>query len=260
MQLEQLLGRLYFASCAVAIHFVCSLFVAGIVAGIVFGIWYPFPYNQISGGRDLFIILMAVDVVAGPLLTFVVFDKKKPNVELRRDVCVVVIVQLAALAYGLFTVIQARPVFLAFEGDRFRVVRSMDVENADIVVEHANSPSPSFTGPQLIGVRLVNARDPEFLQSIQLAIQGIHPSFRPSRWLGYETQQSIAAAASKPLINLKESTPDASHLIGRFVADHSLNVANLRYLPLVADKTISWIVILEENGSLVGYIPIDGWE
>jgi hypothetical protein len=61
---------------ASAAHFALSLLVAALAAALVFGVWYPYPYREISGGRELFFIIVAVDVVMGPLLTFAVFNRK----------------------------------------------------------------------------------------------------------------------------------------------------------------------------------------
>ena len=47
-------------------------------AGLVFALWYPYPYREISGGRELFLIVVAVDVIMGPLLTLAVFNRSKP--------------------------------------------------------------------------------------------------------------------------------------------------------------------------------------
>ncbi|NTV87211.1 MAG: pilus assembly protein, partial [Burkholderiaceae bacterium] len=112
---------------AAAVHLCISLLVAGVAAGLVFGLWYPYPYREISGGRELFLLVVAVDVVLGPLVTFVVFNRTKPRKELVRDLALVGLMQLAGLAYGLWTVHEARPVHLVFEIDRFRAVHAVDV-------------------------------------------------------------------------------------------------------------------------------------
>ncbi len=70
---------------AAGIHLTLSLAVAALAAWLVFGLWYPYPYREISGGRHLFLIVMAVDVIMGPLRTLAVFNRNKPTAELRRD-------------------------------------------------------------------------------------------------------------------------------------------------------------------------------
>ena len=39
---------------AAGIHLGLSLLVAALAAALVFGVWYPYPYREISGGRALF--------------------------------------------------------------------------------------------------------------------------------------------------------------------------------------------------------------
>ena len=112
---------------AAGIHLGISLAVAVLAAILVFGLWYPYPYREISGGRELFLIVVAVDVVLGPLITLSIFNLAKPLKELRRDLVVVALIQLAGLGYGLWTVSLARPAHLVFELDRFRVVHVVDI-------------------------------------------------------------------------------------------------------------------------------------
>ena len=70
---------------AAGIHLGLSLVVALLAAGLVFGLWYPMPFREISGGRELFLLIVAVDVVIGPVITLAVFDRRKRWRELRRD-------------------------------------------------------------------------------------------------------------------------------------------------------------------------------
>jgi hypothetical protein len=118
--------RVIAATNAAGIHLLCSLLIAALAGGLVFGLWYPFPYRELSGGRELFLLIIAVDVVCGPLLTLVLFNPTKPRGELWRDLGLVALIQLGALGYGLWTVWQARPLFLVQEVDRFKVVAAPD--------------------------------------------------------------------------------------------------------------------------------------
>ncbi len=53
---------------------------------LVFAVWYPYPYREISGGRELFTLVVAVDVVLGPLITFVVRKReRKKSAGMRMD-------------------------------------------------------------------------------------------------------------------------------------------------------------------------------
>ncbi|TFV04453.1 fimb protein, partial [Bacillus stratosphericus] len=50
-------------------HFVLSLLIAAVTAWLVFGVWYPAPFDALVGGLNLYGLVVAVDVVCGPLLT-----------------------------------------------------------------------------------------------------------------------------------------------------------------------------------------------
>ena len=96
---------------AAGIHLAVSLLIALLAATLVFAVWNPYPYSEVSGGRELFALLVVVDVILGPLLTLAIFSIcAKPAKELRRDIAVAVLIQLAALGYGMWTVFAARPV------------------------------------------------------------------------------------------------------------------------------------------------------
>ena len=134
---------------AAGIHLVISLVIAALAAALVFYVWYPSPYGQLSGGRELFLILISVDVILGPLITLFIFNRAKPLRELRRDLAVVALIQLSALGYGMWTVFVARPVHLVFEVDRFRVVHAIDVPAELLDPTPAGIDALPITGPTL---------------------------------------------------------------------------------------------------------------
>ena len=88
---------------AAAKHLGASAVVAAVVAWLVFGLWYPAPYAALAGGFALFGLVVMVDAVCGPLMTLVVFDRRKPCSELARDIGIIVTLQFheRALAQDL---------------------------------------------------------------------------------------------------------------------------------------------------------------
>src|SRR6218665_1691953 len=104
---------------AFAAHLLGSCLVAALSAFLVFWVWYPAQFASMSGVTGIFLILLGVDVVVGPVITLIVFNRAKP--ELKRDLAIVLLLQIAALGYGLHTVFTARPAYLVFSADRFEV-------------------------------------------------------------------------------------------------------------------------------------------
>ena len=252
--------RLRIAGGFAAKHLAASALIAAFCAALVFGLWYPYPYSELASGRELFALLTSVDIVAGPLLTFIVYNPQKPRRELWRDIGTVVVLQLAALGYGLHIVAEARPVFLAFEGDLFRVVAVPDIDSASLAQAPTGMSQLSWTGPRTIGVKLLGSNDPEYPQSILLAMQGVHPAFRPERWVHYDVQRQQVIRRSKPLSELKRKRPEQSSLIDEAVREKGLIETDLGYLPLVSSHHTDWIVVIDlKDGSPRLYLPIDGW-
>lgn len=252
--------RLRVALYAAFKHLLICLLVASLVAALVFGLWYPHPFGELSGGQSLFWLIVIVDVVCGPLLTLVIYNPKKPRAELVRDIGLVVLIQLAALGYGLHSLLQARPVWLAYEKDLFRVVSLPDLMPGSLEQAPPALQSLSLTGPKPLGVRLAQGTDPDFLQNVQQSMAGNHPAFRPDRWVPYADQAAQAAAAAQPLAELAKRHADRSALIDEAVQRSNRTADTLGFLPLATEHPTSWVVLLDRaTGELVGYLPLDGW-
>ena len=166
---------------ASGIHLGISFCIAALAALLVFAIWYPYPYREVSGGRELFLIVTSVDVILGPLITLAVFNRRKSTRELTIDLTVVACVQLVALGYGLWTVAVARPVHLVFEFDRLRVVHSVDIPEELLARTPPGIVAEPWTGPTPMAVRPFR-NEQERMEATKQAIQGVQVPARPDQW------------------------------------------------------------------------------
>ena len=251
--------RIKHALKAAAWHLLLSLVVALLAGVVVFGLWYPYPYRELSGGRELFLLIMAVDVVCGPLLTFVLFNPAKPRAELFRDLGVVAIIQIAALIYGLYTVSMARPVYLVHEVDRLRVVSRADVPDDQLKPELGGFHKLPLFGPVLVGVR--DAKDPvERAKSLDLAFQGQDIAVRPDWWQNYELSRNQVLSRAKPIANLRTKVPSATQLIDKAVSDSGIAESSLLYIPVTSFKSADWVAFIDSKTAIpLAYAPIDGF-
>lgn len=97
---------------ATGLHLLISLAIfVFLVLWIYFGL-YPSFYFNMSGGIQGLGLMFGVDVVLGPLLTFLVFNPHKKMREIISDLVIIGVVQLAALGYGLHTVYKEHPQLL----------------------------------------------------------------------------------------------------------------------------------------------------
>ena len=243
------------------IHLSLSFVVAVLTAAVTFGLWFPYPYFDLAGGQYLFLILICVDVVCGPLLTSVLFNPTKSRRELTLDLSLVAALQLVALLYGLYSVSLARPVVVAFETDRMVAVSAAEISVNDLSQAPSNFRALPWTGPVLVGTR--GPKDgQETLRSIELSTQGIEPSSRPGWWQSYEKSRPVIQQRMKRLGARRAKLPsDKQAVIDEAAKKTGLPVDQLYYLPLVSKKQLdTWIALLDANGTVKGYAPIDGFE
>lgn len=254
-----LISRFRRASKVATGHLLVSLLVAAFSAALVFGVWFPYPYRDLVGGRELFLILVVVDVICGPLLTLVVFNPLKPRRELTLDLSLVVIVQLAALTYGLYTVAQSRPVYLVFEVDRFRAVTMADIQHDALRPDLGGFHKIGWGEPQVIGARTPKDSE-EMVRSLDLSLGGISPAARPDWWVPYEDVKSRVVAKSRPLDELLAKHPSNSVLIEAVIAEEGLSSNQLAWLPVTSFQSTAWIVVIDStSGELRKFLPIDAF-
>ena len=243
---------------AASIHLFASAFIAALAAALVFLVWYPSPYSALAGGTSLFLLLVSVDVVMGPALTAVAASPGKGRAELTRDLAVIVVLQLAAFGYGLYTMALARPVALAFEIDRFRVVTAADIEAASLAEAPPGLQTLPWTGPRQIAA--IKPTDPaEQMEAMELGLAGFDLSMRPKYWREYAPLADAAWRAARPLPLLLTQYPQVADEVARIAKEAGQPVQALRFLPLMSRRE-SWVSVIAEPGAkVVGYLPVEGF-
>lgn len=244
---------------AAGLHLLVSLGVALLAAVLVFQVWYPHPYGELAGGNGLFRLLVSVDVVMGPLLTWVVYNRAKPRQELWRDLTVIAVLQLAALGYGLQTVYQVRPVYLVHEVDRYRVVTAADVDPADLpqAQEH-------FRELPCFGVHVIGVRPPsdaaENIRSLELALAGKDISLQPQRWQELDdANRAEIRRRARDLSFLRGRAKDRAQALDQLVTASGVPPEQIIGLPMMGRRD-DWSVIMDRRDlRILGYLPIDAF-
>lgn len=247
---------------ASSIHLIGSMVVAALAAALVFVCWYPYPYRELAGGRELFLIVVAVDVICGPLLTAVLFNPLKPRAELWRDLGMVVLIQFAALGYGLYSVWQARPLFLVMEKDRFKVVAAPDLQG-DSALQQLNALPQAlraglWSGPVVVAIREpvdAKERNTVLFESIQ---GGRDYALRPEFYLPYQGADALKSVPrSKPLSVFLEKQPTQQLAAQALATEKGADMTKWLYVPVVGRK--DWVAILNSQGHIEGFLPGDGF-
>lgn len=242
---------------AAFLHFGLSVLVVGSVFLIVYFLWYPRPFFEGAGGRDLFLVLAMVDVTIGPLITLVVFKAGKPG--LKFDLATIAVLQVAALAYGTHVVYEARPVWIVFLKDRFDLVRANQV----IEAERAKAKGPfrelSLSGPRIAGARIPTDPDEQF-RTMLTALGGLDVSSYPQFYVPYEEIRAEAATKAKPASQLRELNPEAPDEVARAIAATGRKEAELAFLPMRAGKRDLAVLVDPKTGEVLRFAALKPWK
>lgn len=247
---------------AALLHLCASILVGCFAAVVVFFVWYPSPYGYISGGRELFYLLVVVDIICGPLLTLILFNSAKPRRELLMDLSLVVVIQLVALIYGLYTVYVARPLYLVHEVDRFKVVALPDY--GDIAIQGALEKLPAslkprwFGGPIVIGTRLPDNSKEREKVLFETMYGGRDYAQRPEYYVPFDEPYRLKVLSkSKPLSEFAKYFPEQGERVSELAVGVGLGIDQMRFVPVLHKE--DWVAVMGPTGEIVGYLRGDGF-
>ena len=241
---------------AFLIHLAISATIVGIVFILIFFFWYPKPYFEANGAWKVLRILVMVDLVMGPLLTLVLFKIGKPG--LMMDLCLIALVQLAALVYGVHVIYGERPYYLAFAVDRFEVIGKVEIDQAKLKYpELKNKPNQ---GPILVFADF--PEDPEERSNflLETVMEG-KPDLerRPEYYHPYAVNKERVIEKAKPLIELINNNKSSKEEVNKFIKRQGGSEKDYLYLPLVGKNKDLALVIDKNTGLPVDGISADPW-
>jgi len=227
---------------------------------LVFWGWYPTPWWKLLGVEKIFIMMVGVDLVCGPLLTLLIAKPSKSRRQLLWDLLFIAVVQLSALAYGVWSMYQARPVALVYEVDRFTIIAANEIQKDLLEAAPAGLRKIPNFGVSVLSLRAARTAE-EYLSSIQLSIQGVTQAMRPNWWTRYdESAKASAMTRAKPIEGLINSNEKNKRLVEERLELNRDAQGDFFYLPLTSTKKHGWAVILNAKGEIIEYVEIDGFE
>lgn len=131
---------------ATGVHLSLSLVIFAYLAYQIVYNWYPSPYLWFDGGWQGIRLVAAVDLVLGPLITFLIFDLRKSRREIIFDLMTIATIQIGALAYGIYATYTQRPVAIVLI-DEFVVSATMEnyrgtLESVDLLSQYSDASPP----------------------------------------------------------------------------------------------------------------------
>jgi len=279
---------------ACGIHLAISAGLALILVLLVSRVWYPYPLFELAKGRDIFILLICCDIVIGPTLTLVVFNARKPRSELVRDLAIIGALQLAAMSYGMWTLLQARPAYIVYNGGQFNVPLAgelvddtpetlsgaMGAGGVDPTAPKSNPgdtkapgdghpesqakpdatprkapPAPWF-GPELVGTRRITDVH-EHNRLLFSAVQGQGDVFQmPKYFVPYGEVKDDVIAHTRTVTELSRYLRYPQSEIEDAVTAYGKPGLNFGLLPVVIRSKVAVAVVDKKTGALLGIEPI----
>ncbi|MFZ2725876.1 MAG: TfpX/TfpZ family type IV pilin accessory protein [Methylococcaceae bacterium] len=231
-------------------HLGLSAMVAVIAIILVFFVWYPTPLYDAQGVTRIFLLLLAVDISIGPLITLLTY---KPTIGfLKFDLPVIILLQVLALLYGMHTVFQARPAFIVFNRSNFSVVRVVDLEAKSLKLAQANNNEaaiPSWFTPRWVAA--IPSKDVNRQNEVL---------FSKTDWNQLAESFAPLNQAKEQLLNKAHSLQDLKSLYEKnnvVLAQLNALQGNIKWLPLMALAKNMVVLINADTGEVITILDID---
>ena len=235
---------------AAAIHLLFSVLFVGIAAVVTFKVWYPVPLATATGVLAIFKIVIMAAFVSGPLLTLIVYKKNKKS--LRSDLAIIVMIQLSILFYGIYSLAQARPIWLTFYNNRFELVRINDVEDINLVNASKKYTTPSFTGPKWVAAKPSGSLSE--IEDLKLWNRmGAKIAYNPNFYYSIEEAYPLIKKKAYELSSLTVANNDVD--INRQVKKYPKAVG---WLPLWAQEQ-HMVVLIDKDGAPIATVNLRPW-
>lgn len=231
-------------------HLAASLVLASVAILVVFGVWYPFPLYQAVGLTTIFLLVLGIDVVLGPALTFLVAKSDKKS--LKFDLGVIVTIQLAAFFYGIYVMAEGRPVWLVLNKDRVDLIQAFEMDN--LYLEEANSEyrKLSFSGPKWVSVREPEDAASREIINIETFFAGVDLAVRPDLYLPFSAEAHRIKENSQDIAELYKFNDNAAveRILEKWPEADG-------FLPMTAFIQFMTVLVRKDSGEVVAIVDLN---
>ena len=234
-------------------HLSISFLVALLVIGLVFFVWYPSPLATAVGVTHIFLMLLAIDVVIGPILGVLVYKEGKKS--LKFDLSVIILLQISALLYGIYSIEQGRPAWLVYYADRFELVRKNDLLLENIDQAKKQFQQVSWAKPQFVAIKTITNTQQHQDDIFTEVMGGVSLAQKPERYVDFVQAKSHLQQRAKTLRELNQYN-DAQQ-VDRILSKYPQATG---FVPLKANAVDMVVLINKEKGEVVKIVDLRPWK
>lgn len=239
---------------AAGLHLALSVAAVSLLAALMLWLWYPPAYFKADGGWRVLRIIVLVDVVIGPLLTLIVFNRAKP--ELRRDLAVIALIQLAAFIYGAATMYLYRPAFVTVAGNAAFTVNWRDLAAAGGDLSGAKALAATAPAPVLVDLRLPPTAAERAALWTAFSRGGRAPTHEAHRYIALTPARldAILTSADEMVKLAKGDAGIAAELAKVHAAHPDKAPASLGFLPVTCRFDVVVLVFDRKSGRIIDWM------
>ncbi|MEJ5035931.1 TfpX/TfpZ family type IV pilin accessory protein [Acinetobacter johnsonii] len=234
-------------------HLLISFFIALVVVGLVFFVWYPSPLATAVGVTHIFLMMLAIDVIVGPLLGLLIYKEGKKT--LKFDLGVIIVLQISALGYGIYSIEQGRPAWLVFYADRFELTRKNDLLLENIDQAKKQFQQVSWAKPQFVAIKTITNTQQHQDDIFTEVMGGVSLAQKPERYVDFVQVKSQLQQRAK---NLKELNQyNNAQQVDRILSKYPQATG---FVPLKANAIDMTVLINKEKGEVVKIVDLRPWK
>ncbi len=232
-------------------HLSISLIIALLVIGLVFFVWYLSPLAAAVGVTQIFLMMLAIDVIVGPVLGLFVYKEGKKS--LKFDLMVIIFLQLSALFYGIYSIEQGRPAWLVYNVDRFELVRKNEIVDQNINQAQPQFQQPSWLKPQFVATELSNNAQQRSDDMFAEVLGGISIAQRPERYveLNKAKKQMQQREQKLELLQQYNNKTDVEKILAKYPQATA-------FLPMKA-SAVDMTVLIDQKANVIKIVDLRPW-
>lgn len=237
------------------IHLSLSFIVISFFISLIIYFWYPLDYIEITNFKNIAVLIISIDLILGPVLTFIVYVPDKKG--LYFDLLVIAVLQFSALIYGVYTLYETHPLFITYNHQGFKLIQANEVTPSMAKYEQ-------FRISKLSSPHIAFAKMPDDLEKQTEIMVGVDLKGEPDidkRTEYYEPYKDhlhiiLSGALDKNKIFSKKNRTKEIELF----LEKNKNIDSFSFLPLTGINGDATIAIDEKTAEFVGTLHINPWK
>lgn len=238
---------------AFGIHLAISLAIFAVLAYLVLAVWYPDLFFATDGGWQGMRIIIAVDLVLGPLLTLVVFKPGKPG--LKFDLSCIATLQAVCLIAGVWLVHSERPLAVIYADGHFSTLSQDAYVQAGVAVPDFDQFPGAY--PKWIMVDIPENLDEQAALRQQMISEGKLLEMAVERYKPFDPSSTGFLNEALDAERLYSDADVADELQSGWLVEHGGSVDDYRFYPFGSRYTYAFLGYRRDSQELIGLLDAE---